>query len=359
MVAMSGGVDSSVAALMLKDAGFNPVGVTLRYWVDPLSEERAAGEHRGCCSLEAVTDARRVAQALDIPHYVMNMKDEFYHNVVSYFVEEYIKGRTPNPCIACNRFMKFSVLLERALALDINFLATGHYARIQYDPEKSIYRLLRGRDREKDQSYMLYVLEQEQMPHVIFPLGGLTKKEVREIALDRGLKVADKRESQEICFVPDNDYRGFLNRESPDSLKPGDIISTRGEKLGEHSGIANYTIGQRRGLGITSSRPLYVVDIIPEKNTIVVGQQEELYSSGLISETNNFVAGYPPDTPLQVEVKIRYRSPLVPATIDLIGEDKVKVVFEEKQKAVTPGQAVVFYKGEEVLGGGIITTHIK
>ncbi len=352
-------MDSSLAALLLKEAGLSPVGVTLRYWVDPLSEERAVREHRGCCSLESVTDARRVADMLDIPHYVFNMKEQFYENVVRYFVEQYTEGKTPNPCIACNRFMKFSLLLHKARSLGIDFLATGHYARVHYDSSANIYRLFRAEDKQKDQSYMLFVLEQEQLPHVLFPLGTLTKKEVRKKALERGLQVAEKKESQDVCFIPDNDYRGFLEREAPRSFKPGDIVSTGGEKLGRHDGIANYTIGQRKGLGISSARPLYVVDILPRENVVVVGEEEELFSSGLLSEALNFVAGSFPPTPLRVEVKIRYRAPLTPATLYLTGQDEAKIIFDFKQKAVTPGQAVVFYQDEEVLGGGIITAPIK
>jgi len=351
---MSGGVDSSVAALLLKEAGFNPVGVTLRLWVDPLAEERASDEAWGCCSLEAVNDARRVAQALDIPHYVLNMQEAFHAKVVSYFIREYLSGRTPNPCIACNRHIKFSLLLQKARALKISYLATGHYARVTYDSAKRIYRLFRGSDKDKDQSYMLYMLNQEQLPFVLFPLGSYTKGEVRKIAREKGLGVAEKMESQEICFIPDNDYRGFLERGYPQAFSPGDILSTSGEKLGRHRGVAFYTVGQRKGLGLVSSRPLYVVKIDAYNNVLVVGEEEESYSEGLIAEELNFVSGKAPHSPQEIEVKIRYRSSLVPAVLYPPLKKSVRVVFGQKQKAVTPGQSAVFYRGEEVLGGGTI-----
>jgi tRNA-specific 2-thiouridylase len=357
MVAMSGGVDSSVAALLLREAGFQPVGVTLRFWVDPVAEERASEETRGCCSLEAVSDARNVAHTLDIPHYVLNMKDAFHDKVVSYFTREYLEGRTPNPCIACNRHIKFSLLLQKARALGINFLATGHYARITYDSEKNMYRLFRGVDRKKDQSYMLYTMNQGQLSAVIFPLGSHTKQEVREIARERGLNVAEKKESQEICFIPDNDYRSFLEREHA-KFPPGDILSTSGKKLGRHKGLAFYTIGQRKGLGLVSQRPLYVVHIDTRNNVLVVGEEEETYSGGLEAEDLSFVSGDAPLNPHEVKIKIRYRAPLVSATLYPPEGDRARVLFARKQKAVTPGQSAVFYQEDEVLGGGIIVSHI-
>lgn len=356
MVAMSGGVDSSVAALLLKEAGYQVIGVTLRLWVDPKAEENAGKEARGCCSLDAVTDARNVAAMLDIPHYVFDMKEEFYRKIVCNFTSEYLHGRTPNPCIECNRTVKFNALMQKAHGLGIDFLATGHYVRTIYDVDSGRFKLLRGRDRNKDQSYMLYVLGQQELASTIFPLGDKTKKEVRELALKHKLKVAAKGESQEICFIPDNDYRSFMERTCPQANRPGDIVSTDGKKLGRHQGIVFYTIGQRKGLGLTSAAPLYVIHIDALNNWVVVGEENETYSTELDAEKLNYVSGKIPDEPLEVEVKIRYRSPAVPAVLYPPKEDRARVVFLEKQKAVTPGQSAVFYCDEEVLGGGIIAS---
>ncbi|HAP32194.1 MAG TPA: tRNA 2-thiouridine(34) synthase MnmA [Firmicutes bacterium] len=354
MVAMSGGVDSSVAALLLKEKGYAVVGVTLRLWVDPLAETAAGTEARGCCSLDAVSDARRVADMLDIPHYVLNMQDEFYTSIVSDFVTAYLDGRTPNPCIECNRTIKFFYLRRKAQALGINCLATGHYARIAYDAESGQYRLFKGIDRQKDQSYMLYILGQEELSSLLFPLGELTKQQVRKIAASKKLRVADKKESQEICFIPDNDYRAFLEREYPQAHRPGDIVSTSGRKLGRHSGIVNYTVGQRKGLGLTAPRPLYVVQIDARRNIVIVGEERETYSSGLMLGQLHFVSGNAPAVETETQVKIRYRAPAVPAILFPPADSRARVFFKEQQKAVTPGQSAVFYCGDEILGGGVI-----
>ena len=355
MVAMSGGVDSSVAALLLQEAGYRPIGVTLRLWVDPHAEEKVAGtEDRGCSSLEAVDRARKAAAALNIPHYVFDVQEVFHERVVTYFIREYLRGRTPNPCIACNRHLKFTHLLQKMQAAGFNYLATGHYARILYEPQGHSYRLFRAEDKEKDQSYMLYTLCQEQLSALLFPLGGYHKKEVKELAQKRGLEMAQIRESQEICFIPDHDYRGFLARENPRAAVPGEIISTTGQKLGTHRGTAFYTIGQRKGLGLSARNPLYVVKIDYRNNILIVGEKEETYSEYLTAADLNFIDDVSPHHPLEIEAKIRYRASPMPAVLYPSGEGRVEVVFKEKQKAVTPGQAVVFYRGEEVLGGGTI-----
>ncbi len=358
MVAMSGGVDSSVAALLLKEAGYEVIGITMRLWVDPNAEKQAGEESKGCCAREDVSDARSVADMLDVPHYVLNMRKEFYENIVCNFTAEYLQGRTPNPCIECNRIIKFSVLLKKAKAMGIELLATGHYVRSKYDPQEKSYKLFRGIDLQKDQSYMLYMLGQEELAAVIFPLGDKSKKQIRDIALGKKLPVADKSESQEICFIPDNDYHSFMERICPDAAKSGEIVTTGGEIIGSHQGIAFYTIGQRKGLGITAAEPLYVIQIDAGNNRVIVGTEQDTYSSGLLAEKLNYVAGKAPKAPLDIEVKIRYRAPAVSATLYPTHDDYTSVVFDQKQKAVSPGQSAVFYRGEEVLGGGVIKSSL-
>lgn len=357
VVAMSGGVDSSVAAALLVEQGYDVIGVTMQIWPreDPLAEARRGG----CCALGAVEDARRVAQMLGIPYYVLNMREVFARTVVDYFVAEYARGRTPNPCIACNRFVKFSALLQRARELEARYLATGHYARVWHDAERGRYVLARGRDRRKDQSYVLYNLTQEQLGQVLFPLGELTKEEVRRLAAERGLPVAAKPESQEICFIAEEGYGEFVGARAPESARPGPILDRAGRVLGTHRGLAYYTVGQRRGLGLSAPRPLYVLEIDAAQNALIVGPAEEAFSRGLEAGDVNLIlmdweelracAGG-----VEAEVQIRYRSAARPAVVQAVGEGRVAVRFATPQRAVTPGQAAVFYRGDLVLGGGVI-----
>lgn len=358
-VAMSGGLDSSVAVLILKDAGFQPVGITLRFWVDPRAEKLLQEGDPSSFLDENIQDARKVAETLDIPHFVLNMEEDFYEKVVTYFLCEYTEGRTPNPCIPCNRYLKFSLLLQKARSMGIQYLATGHYARNIYCPSSGRYKLLQGKDRGKDQSYFLYTLTQQQLCAALFPLGEFTKEEIRQKARKAGLKVAEKKESQEICFIPDNNYRGFLKRYRPHSFSRGDILSTSGEKLGEHSGLPFYTIGQRKGLRLTSTRPLYVVGMDSCRNALIVGNKEEIFNCGLVAGDLNFISGEDPGRHLPVQVKVRYRSPAISAILYPPENGEAKVIFEESHKAVTPGQAAVFYSDEEVLGGGTIQRALR
>ena len=347
VVAMSGGVDSSVAALLLAQAGYEVIGVTLRLWT--LDRPHAAPMSRSCCSVEDIDDARRVCQAIGARHYVVNAEREFRARVVDYFFAEYERGRTPHPCIACNDRIKFDFLLERSLQLGADAVATGHYARIA--ESDGLWRLLRARDPRKDQSYVLFGLGQEQLRRLLFPIGDLPKEETRRLAAEAGLPVAGKPDSQEICFVPQGDYRELLSRWMQPA--PGEIVDLEGQVLGTHPGVGFFTVGQRRGLGLTSSAPRYVVDIDAATRRVVVGPEEALYAGGLRAGRVNWIAGSPPQTPLDVGVKSRYKSQETPATL-YAGDGSVEVRFHQPQRAITPGQAVVFYSGEAVLGGGFI-----
>jgi tRNA-specific 2-thiouridylase len=347
IVGMSGGVDSSVAAALLVEQGYEVIGVTMRLWT--LHDGDALPSKQQCCSVEDVDDAVAVAQALDIPHYVLNFEQQFQDRVVDYFVAEYARGRTPNPCLACNEHIKYRTLLDRAVALDADYLATGHYARVAHGPER--HRLLRAADTAKDQSYVLYTLGQAELSRLLFPIGGHTKDEVRRIAAGAGLPVADKPDSEEICFVPNNDYRSFLAERLPQ--RPGAIVDiTTGTEVGSHQGIGGFTVGQRKGLGAFGA-PRYVVGLEPERNLVLIGTDEALHTRVAVAERLRFISGAPPLPGARVDAKIRYKSRPAPATL-LVEGDAAEVRFDEPQRAITPGQAIVFYDGDEVLGGGTI-----
>ncbi|UWG98121.1 tRNA 2-thiouridine(34) synthase MnmA [Dehalobacter sp. DCM] len=354
VVAMSGGVDSSVAALLLKRKGYDVIGITMQIWPQP--EDKA----KACCSLEAVDDARQVAAKLDIPYYVMNFRQEFAEKVIDRFCTEYLRGRTPNPCVDCNKYLKFDSLLNKARGLGADFIATGHYVRNDYDPQAKRWLLKTGIDPSKDQSYALYNLTQEQLAQTLFPLGTYRKAEIREIAAEEGLPVAHKAESQDICFV-EGTAGDFIKeyRQLKDDRSLGKIIDTQGNVLGRHKGIYRYTVGQHKGLGLALGYPVYVTKIDADNNTIQVGRREELFSSGLILEEAHFISGEIPEQTQEIQVKIRYNAPKVPAVLLPKLEGEIEVAFQECQRAVTPGQAAVFYDGEHVLGGGIIRSAIE
>lgn len=347
VVAMSGGVDSSVAALLLKNEGYEVIGVTMQIWPQPEEKERA------CCSLDAINDAQRVAWKLDIPHYVMNFRQEFEEKVINDFCDEYLQGRTPNPCIACNRWIKFDSLLNKAKALGAEYIATGHYCRREYSRELKRWLLKTGLDDKKDQSYALYHLTQYQLKHTLFPLGGFRKEEIRDLARREALPVAEKAESQEICFV-DSTHGEFLEQYRKLVNTEGDIIDSEGKVLGKHKGIYRYTIGQHKGLGLALGYPVYVTRIDSENNVIEVGHSQELFDCGLIAEDIHFISGEFPAEPLNIQAKIRYNARQEPAKIMPPHNGIIKVFFSKPQRAITPGQAVVFYQGEVLLGGGKI-----
>jgi tRNA-specific 2-thiouridylase len=351
VVAMSGGVDSSVAAALLVEQGHEVIGVMMRLWAEEALPPHAGGENR-CCTPEAVDDARRVAAQLGIPFYLVDYRAEFKACVVDAFVAEYGRGRTPNPCLACNRQMRFGRLLRQARALEAGRLATGHYARL--DRAGGRFRLRMGADAHKDQSYVLYMLGQDDLRRLLLPLGSYTKAEVREMARRRHLPVADKDESMELCFVADGDYRRFLRQHAPDAVRPGPILDTAGREVGRHQGLPFYTVGQRRGLGIAAPEALYVIRLDVARNALVVGPARELGRKSLLAEEVSYVGGRPPGRPVRVEAKIRYKANLAGATWTPLDDQRAGVEFDAPLRDVTPGQAVVAYQGDVVLGGGII-----
>jgi tRNA-specific 2-thiouridylase len=349
VVALSGGVDSAVAAALLVEQGYETIGLMMRLWAEAADGRPSLNR---CCSLDAIEDARAVCRHLGIPFYVINYELPFLDRVVGPFVVDYSRGRTPNPCLACNRYLKFGMLLERALALDARFLATGHYARVRQSDDR--YQLLRGRDPDKDQSYALYNLGQHELRHVLFPVGELMKGEVREVARRTSLPVADKPESQEICFIPGGDYRRFVRERAPQAFRPGPIVDRAGRVLGQHRGLPGYTIGQRKGLGIAGPEPLYVLEIDVARNALVVGPASELGRSALLAEDVNWVSGEPPTRPMSVTAMIRLHGQETAAVVTPLPGRQARVTFARPQRNITPGQAAVYYAGEVLLGGGRI-----
>ena len=351
VVGMSGGVDSSVAAYLLKEQGYDVIGVTMQIWQDESQEQ--IEENGGCCGITAVDDARRVAAQLDIPYYVMNFKNEFKENVIDYFTNEYINGRTPNPCIACNRYVKWDSLLRRSMDIGADYIATGHYARISKLPNGR-YAVRNSVTAKKDQTYALYNLTQEQLSHTLMPVGEYTKDEIRAIASKIGIQVANKPDSMEICFVPDNDYAGFISRETGYVSTPGTFVDLDGNILGQHRGIIHYTVGQRKGLGLAVGHPVFVVAIRPDTNEVVIGENEDVFSSKLYADRLNFMSVESIEAPVRAKAKIRYSHEGAECTVRMADTGLLECVFDEKQRAVTPGQALVLYDGDYILGGGTI-----
>jgi len=387
LIAMSGGVDSSVAAFLTKRQGFECIGASMKLFdnedIWPAGEKNKAdskisggdnygqnitanniasigksdittGAEKSCCSLLDTQDARSVAHRLDMPFYVFNLSREFKKQIINRFIASYQNGETPNPCIDCNRFMKFEILLARAKTLQMDYIVTGHYAKIEYDGGTGRYLLKKGADTSKDQSYVLYAMTQEQLKHTLFPLGEMTKSEIRKIAAGQGFVNADKRDSQDICFVRDGGYADFIEKYTGKKCKDGNFVDMHGKVLGRHKGLIRYTIGQRHGLGLSMPHPSYVVDLRPGENAVVVGKHEQLFSTSLQVEDINLIPFDRLDAPLRAVVKIRYADPGHAATVHQENESTLRIEFDEPQRAVTKGQSAVFYVGDTVIGGGII-----
>ena len=349
LIAMSGGVDSSVAALLMKEKGYECIGVTMKLYEN---EDIGISREKTCCSLDDIEDARMVAYRIGIPYSVVNFKDDFKERVVDKFVDSYLKGRTPNPCIDCNRYLKFEHLYQKAKELECDVIVTGHYSRIEFDGSQ--YQLKRAVDPTKDQSYVLYSLTQEQLAHTMFPLGELTKEQVREIAKAHDFINSAKKDSQDICFIPDGNYKRFMEDSYQIKIGPGEFVDRDGNVLGTHQGYYGYTIGQRKGLGIAAEKPYYVVDILPEQNRVVLGSNEDLFRKALIAEDVNWIEELASEDQV-IQAKVLYRQSAQNANLKRLEGNRIRVEFEEPQRAITGGQAVVLYQGDRFLGGGTIT----
>ncbi len=359
VVGMSGGVDSTAAAYLLKQQGYDVIGVTMKLWEpdDPDYVEKEGG----CCSLSSINDARRVAEKIGIPFYVVNFREVFKKTVIDYFIEDYQAGRTPNPCIACNKYVKFDALIKKAHELGAYYVATGHYAKVVYNENTDRYLVKKSEEMRKDQTYAIYNLTQEQLKHVLMPLGEFhSKEEVRDIASAFDATVGGKGDSQEICFIPDDNYSRFLNENISEPIPKGNFVDLSGKVIGKHEGIIHYTVGQRKGLNLAMGHPAYVTQIRADVNEIVIGKNDDVFSTGLIADQLNFMPFDTLEAPMEVYAKIRYSAPLAKAIITPIAGGQVQVMFpEQKVRAVTPGQAVVFYDGDYMIGGGTIVSAIK
>jgi len=355
VVGMSGGVDSSVAAFLLKEQGYDVIGVTMQIWQD--EDSCSVEEEGGCCGLSAVDDARRIANQLSIPYYVMNFKQEFQENVIDYFVEEYKRGRTPNPCIACNRYVKWESLLDRSLQIGAKYISTGHYAQV-IKLENERYTLKKSATLQKDQTYALYNLTQYQLSHTLMPVGAYTKDKIREIAEKIDIKIAKKPDSQEICFIPDNDYAKFIEEYLGDKMEQGNFVDMNGKVLGKHKGISHYTIGQRKGLGLSLGKPGFVVEINAETNEVIIGDNEDVFGTKLLATNLNFMSIDKLDGEMRVKGKIRYSHKESECIIKMVNDDLLECEFKDAQRAITPGQAVVFYDNDCIIGGGTIVKQV-